>query len=275
MRYGHEKNLSMNSTVISSFISFPLLFCATFVDANINQVRHHWSGFYAGGYLGGASRVNVNLAEPLRLDNNAYWFRPYHDSFNYHTSASVIGGGTVGYNWQPSDKPYLLGVEGEYGYLHESGSSIDPNQIPYAALTNNTTYNTSLDTINIAGRYGYAIIGGRVGYVFDNLLFYVKSGVLFTNITSQYSSVKTEDGILAYLDFHGVNHITTYSVGGGVEYALPFESLSNLSVKIEYLYLGLNRTLSIFGHCSCDFLWQLVEHVNGIHTGKVGINYKF
>ena len=108
-----------------------------------NAAASNWSGVYVGGFLGGAAGTSVTVTEPLRLDNNTYWHRPFHDSFGYNTSASFIGGATLGYNWQFAHTPYLVGLEGEYGYLRQQGNSGDPNQIPYAARPGNDLYEKS------------------------------------------------------------------------------------------------------------------------------------
>ncbi len=97
-----------------------------------------WAGLYFGGFAGGVTPASISYTEPLRLDNNTNWFRPFYQSYQYDTGASFIGGATVGFNWMAGQTPWLLGLEGEYGYLNETGSSIDPNQIQYAAQTNNT-----------------------------------------------------------------------------------------------------------------------------------------
>jgi outer membrane immunogenic protein len=117
--------------------------------------------------------------------------------------------------------------------------------------------------------------GGRIGYAQDRFLFYVKSGAVFTNIISKYSSEKTEPTRTAYLKISGANNTTGYGVGGGIEYAIPFKVLSNVSVKMEYLYLGIDRTQSTYGDCTCDFLWTTMKNFSGIHTAKFGMNYKF
>lgn len=174
----------------------------------------------------------------------------------------------------------MLSIEGEYGYLNERASSIDPNQFPYANIAGNNVYgNSSLNSINIGTPYGYVLIGGRIGYIYNQTLFYVKSGAVFTKVTSQYNSQKTDSSfappVIAYLNFDQTNNITTYAVGAGIEYILPFKGFSNVSAKIEYLYIGLNKTLATYGHCSCDFLWQMNGHISGINTVKLGINYNW
>lgn len=238
----------------------------------------NWSGLYVGGFAGGSTGAHVTSTEPLRLDNRTNWFRPFHKSFSYNTEPSFIGGLTLGYNLQIPKTPCLLGLEGEYGYLNLRGSRMDPNQLPYAMLPNNNIKNNSRSVLNIGNSYGYALVGGRIGYALNCLLFYVKSGAVFTNIQSKYNSLKTDPTSptgLATLNISGNNNISGYGVGGGVEYVLPFKELSNISTKFEYLYLGLNKTQYTYGHCSCHFLWRTIEHISRINTFKVGMNYKF
>lgn len=235
----------------------------------------NWTGVYAGGFAGGATGSRITTSAPLRLDNNAFWFRPFHDSFSFKTRPSFIGGATIGYNWQCGITPFLVGLEGEYSYLNLHRSHVDPNQFPYAALPNNNLQNNSQNDINIGKSHGYALMGVRVGFVQDCLLFYVKSGIVFTSIQSKYNSVKTEDRALAYLNIEGSKRITGYGVGGGIEYMLPFEGFSNFSTKIEYLFLGINKTQKVYGHCSCNFLWRTIERIRGVNTVKIGLNYRF
>jgi len=234
-----------------------------------------WTGVYAGGFAGGATGSHITTTEPLRLDNNAYWYRPYNNSFSFDTSSSFIGGATIGYNWLIGITPFLLGLEGEYSYLNLHGSSVDPNQFPYANLPNNNLQNSSQNVVNIGKSYGYGLIGARVGYVKERVLFYIKSGVVFTRIQSKYNSVKTENLTPAYLNLSGSKNITGYGIGGGIEYALPFKEFSNFSTKIEYLFLGINKKQYVYGHCSCNFLWRTIEHISGVNTIKIGLNYKF
>ncbi len=230
-----------------------------------------WKGMYLGGFAGEALATSITSTEPLRLDNNAYWYRPFHNSFNTNTRSSVLGGITIGYNWLIGKTPYVVGLEGEYGYINLHGSSVDPNQSLYAAQPGDNLINTSQNIVRIGN--SYTLLSGRIGYAFNHAFVYVKSGVVLTTIVNKYNSTKTEDMAPAYLNIYGSNTITRYGVGGGIEYALPF--LSNLSAKIEYMYLDIDKTQYVYGHCSCHFLWRTTENFNGIHTLKIGLNYHF
>lgn len=239
-----------------------------------------WTGAYVGGFAGGATGTHITSTEPIRLDNNAYWFRPYHDSFRNRTKPSFIGGITLGYNIQIGTTPFIVGLEGEYGYLNLRGNRVDPNQFPYAALPKNNLQNESQNVIQIGKSSGYTFIAARIGTLLlcateQPLLFYIKSGALFTRIHSKYNSVKTEDSKPVYLNLAGANNIVGYGIGGGIEYLLPCEGFSNLSAKIEYLFLGINKRKKVYGHCSCNFTWRMVEQIHNLNTFKIGINYKF
>ena len=47
-------------------------------------------------------------------------------SWNADLGTSFIGGGTLGCNWQPVGSPFVLGLEGEAGYMRLSGQAFDP-----------------------------------------------------------------------------------------------------------------------------------------------------
>lgn len=263
-----------NKSLIAFFATL-ILSNGDVAHADIMTETFNWTGVYAGGFAGGTTRSRITTTEPLRLDNNAYWFRPFNNSFSFNTRASFIGGVTIGYNWQSCSVPFLLSLEGEYSYLNLQGNSVDLNQFPYANLPNTNLQNNSQNVVNIGKSHGYGLMGVRMGFVRDCALFYLKAGVVFTNIQSKYNSVKTEDLALAYLNLSGSKRTTGYGIGGGVEYALPFDRFSNFSTKIEYLFLGINKKQYVYGHCSCNFLWRTIERIRGINTIKIGINYNF
>jgi len=67
-----------------------------------------------------------------------------------------------------------------------------------------------------------------------------------------------------------------FALGGGVEYALPYAWAEDLSIKVEYLYLGINRTQTATGVDTLNGdTYTSTSHISGIHTAKVGVNLKF
>lgn len=241
-----------------------------------SKSTYDWTGVYVGGFVGGATGSNVTSTEPYN-GQNGYWEIVAGANNNYSTKASFMGGGTVGYNWQIGNTPYLVGLEGEYGYLGQSGSNPDPN----AAVLNNANpaskpSNGSSST-KIGSSYGYGLVGGRIGYAMDRALFYVKSGAVFTSNQSSYS-----DPNYGFTGSSKTNNNAGYAIGAGVEYALPtewFKLAKNISIKTEYLYFGINRTTTTTGSSYSDGWvgekFSSNTSISGISTAKIGVNYKF
>jgi opacity protein-like surface antigen len=158
---------------------------------------YNWSGFYVGANLGGAWR-DTTLS----------------DSFTGfqigNSSSGVIGGGQLGYNWQPG--PLMLGAEWMF-----DGTSLNATRtVGFLQGAANTNWLTTF--------------AGRLGWASNNWLFYGKGGggwadtsVTLTNLANgtQLSSSHTNAGWLA---------------GAGIEYGIT----PNWTLKFEYDYLGMN-----------------------------------
>lgn len=187
--------------------------------------------------------------------------------------ASVIGGGTLGCNWQPVGSPFVLGLEGEFGYLKLSGDTFDPN-----TLAGTQTTLDVLGSAKVGNWYGMAT--GRLGYAFDRVLLYVKGGAAFVRTQASVLDQCTATGCGNWLiSTSGSETVTTWTVGGGVEWAFA----PNWSVKGEYMFIGLNnhefQTSGIATTSSGNVVsggpFVFNHSFDGIHTGKIGVNYKF
>ncbi|MDC7784099.1 porin family protein [Rhodoplanes sp. TEM] len=200
-----------------------------------------WTGCYIGGFVGGAWNADSTVATDL---NGAY---APTGAWGYKTDSSFIGGGTAGCNWQPIGSPFVLGLEGEIGYLSMSGSAYDPVSFVPGTVVSST---------KVGDWYG--MITGRLGYSWGRALVYAKGGVAFVNV---------ENTIANPLFIASVSETqATWTVGGGVEWAFDM----NWSVKAEYMYIGVDNTQTVgaFGQN-----WDTEN--SGIHTAKVGLNYRF
>ena len=212
-----------------------------------------WTGCYVGGFVGGAWANGNTRAR----DTNGY--NALGDTWFYDPGSGFTGGGTLGCNYQAGS--FVVGIEGEAGYLRVTGSALDPLS-PFIPLDTRSTT-----------RFGdwYGVIAGRAGFAVDRVLFYGKGGVAFVN-----TNVSTIDSIIA----GGGNTITattsdnraTWALGGGIEYALT----NNWTIKGEYLYIDTRQTLNACGNAAfggARFCWS--HDVPGLHTAKLGLNYKF
>jgi outer membrane immunogenic protein len=217
-------------------------------------VAYSWTGCYVGGFVGGAWADRDARA----VDTNGY--NGLGDTWFYKTDSSFIGGGTLGCNYQTG--AFVFGLEGEAGYLRSTGSALDPLS-PFLPL--DTRASTRLGD-------WYGLVAGRAGFAVNRTLFYVKGGVAFVD-----TNVSTIDAILQpvvgnTITATGSDARATWALGGGVEYALT----NNWTVKGEYMYLDTRQTLNACGLTTLGatrFCWA--HDVPGLHTAKLGLNYKF
>jgi outer membrane immunogenic protein len=212
-----------------------------------------WTGCYLGGYVGGAFANRAASA----TDTNGY---NGPDTWSYNLSPSPIGGGTLGCNYQTGQ--FVFGLEGEGGYMSLRGSALDPLS-PFLPL--DTTSSTTVGD-------WYAMATGRAGIAWDRALLYVKGGAAFVN-----TKVSVVDPILQPVIGNTINAaatqlVTTWTIGGGLEYALG----GNWTIKGEYMYIALNQTQNACGAATIGggrFCWS--ETIPGVHTVKIGLNYLF
>jgi outer membrane immunogenic protein len=258
-------------------------------------VAFSWTGCYLGGYLGGAGAdsdaVFTDLGNSrfaafsggfassggVRVEGAHRWGVPF--------DSSVIGGGTLGCNWQPVGSAFVLGVEGEGGYMKVKGSAFDPLISPtltVAALRGTPDVLGSAQ----AGDW-YAMITGRLGLAFDHVLVYVKGGAAFVptraSVLDNCSNTAAGCGNWV-ISTAASDTITTGTVGGGVEWAFS----PNWSIKAEYMVIGLGG--HNLGSCGTshsqvssgapftvtpggDFCFN--HDFPAIHTAKIGINFHF
>jgi outer membrane immunogenic protein len=223
----------------------------------------NWSGFYVGGFVGGAWGSDASA-----FDRGGGPFTSYNGAgphgWSYDLGSSMIGGLTIGYNLQSAGSPIVFGLEGEFGYLRLTGSAVDRIAVGF-------------DTGSSA-KVGdwYGMITGRLGYAFDRVLLYVKGGVAFVDTkASVIDACSTGACGVGRVAASASETEVTWTVGGGLEWALN----NNWSIKGEYMYIGLDNTMSTCGPATAGpatgtvFCWN--HNFDGIHTAKFGFNYRF
>jgi len=150
-----------------------------------------------------------------------------------------MAGGTAGFNWQTG--PMVLGLEGDIDWAGLSGSTAS------AACPGGScgTSDTWLSTVR-----------GRAGYAFDRFLPYVTGGLAAGDIRA------TAPGLPG-----GSATNTGWTVGGGVEFALP----GNWSAKAEYLHVDLGSF-----NCGTGCGGTPNENVSlRENVFRAGVNYHF
>jgi outer membrane immunogenic protein len=254
-----------------------------------------WTGFYVGGFVGGAGTPAVwspDATNPSTVTSGGFTFLPGVPSVcdggtpglktgciaNYGMGSSVIAGGTVGYNYQFGKM--VAGVEGEYGYLHLTGSGL----LPFiAGAACGSAANPCVASFNTSVGNWYGTLAARFGVTADALnpawsdhvLLYAKAGGAVTRLSSAEVIVPGPFSA-GSATFAGASDIWGWAAGAGVEWAIN----RHWSVKAEYEFLGFNKSTTgcgilPLGAAGAGGTWCATTGIDGIQTGKVGVNYRF
>lgn len=213
-----------------------------------------WTGFYVGGFAGGAWTGDVTATELAPGPGGSPFFNGIGTQTSYGLGSSGIAGLALGYNYQMGT--VVAGLEAEGGYLRLAGAA---------------PFSVSPETVSSA-RIGdwYALLAGRFGFSAGPALIYGKAGAALVNVTDNViddcMAVPPCTGPSRVMSAAGGNSVgVMWVAGAGLEYALT----TNWSVKGEYLAMGTDGSNVASGprsrrppHCSPDV--QLASR----HTGR-------
>ena len=250
MRRNFLASTALTSTALMAGTAWAADLPVKAVPAPVNA-RMSWNGCYAGLNAGGAiSRLDQNVAVPGVV------------GFDSSTSkSSFTGGGQIGCNWQP-DPSWVLGIEGDFNYLHAKRSQA----FGYRFSGEDTvgSQETSLRWL--------ATIRGRLGYTFDRWFLYGTGGLAIGNVKS---SVSASDTIPTQYAGSYSSDRTGWAAGLGFEYAFA----ERLSAKLEWLHYDLGTANYLVGVVSGGppqqpTPWNGSAKVTG-DLIRVGLNYRF
>ena len=253
-----------------------------------------WTGFYAGFNAGYAFDTGENRNGFLQTPGNpvtltgpggaavATSILPAGATLAYRSAErdGFTGGGQIGYNYQfTPGSGVVVGVEADAQYLDFGArrnnrfnvgpagaiNFINPNFVPV---------NGTLSTIDFFGT-----VRGRLGYAWDRTLIYGTGGFAY----GSGSDERRFGGFRGNDDFR-----TGWTVGGGIEYALPTDSFLNffrssaVTLKVEGLYVNLDRGNRTQGAFVINNATNTVVATNPIGRRndefavvRAGLNYKF
>jgi len=182
------------------------------------------------GYIVNPPLIDCSWAGPYLGGNLGY---DWGNVSNNPTKPSGFAAGIqAGYNWQYGS-PWVFGLEGD---LQVTGA--DDTFAPWKF--SNPWFGT---------------VRGRVGYSFNNIMFYATAGLAFGELRSETFGLS---------ESHASTGLT---VGLGTEFRLTeFGLPTNWSAKIEYLYVGL-----------AESPFTVTGASNGYRFGTIraGLNYHF
>lgn len=193
-----------------------------------------WTGFYAGGNIGGAIGSapvsNVLSGEPA---TNAYEQNALNaaNNSNFNASSAIVGA-QLGYNFEiPGADGFVVGLETNFDYMSQSTAS-----------TNNVYESHGDDDYSgansIQTNWDYTL-RGRLGYSFmdDTVMVYGTGGLALADLT--YDNVETlGPGALTPntgSTFSLAKTMIGWTAGGGLEWRF----VPNWSLQGQYLYENL------------------------------------
>lgn len=189
-----------------------------------------WAGLYAGVNLGGGlavSKLRGGPSVPGEADLNGSGF---------------AGGGQLGYNWIIFSN-WVVGVEGDIGYLGVEHSGVEWNEI--IDISQKTDW--------------YGTLRGRIGTTTGPALLYLTGGGAFARVRDGLRNVNTGAADVSSRNAAG------WTFGGGTEIALD----ARWSARFEYLYMDLGST-----HRSIAGVWD-GDFKDRFQVVRAGLSYKF
>jgi len=197
---------------------------------------YDWTGIYVGVNGGGA----WGSQDPFNIITNRF------DRFSTDISGGVVGG-TIGAQVQV--KHVVLGLEADLDWANINGSaSATPTigGVP-CGLCGPVTAQTKIDWESTARL--------RVGYADNNWLFYATGGLALLGAETNLTTAAGAPVCIAIFDgCTGTNRQLGAALGAGLEYGFT----SNLSGKVEYLYITA-ASLEVSRHSEV----------------RAGLNYRF
>lgn len=215
--------------------------------------RTDWSGLYVGAHVG-YGQGDASTKDDLKdwcVPGDTACIKKFVGPFNFDVDGA-FGGGTIGYNYQIGS--LLLGVEADLGYLNIEGTK----------KISSSVGSPKYQLLEVEGGF-YALLGGRVGFISGNALFYGKGGYVYWDADATQTT--TTPGFTT----HGTGALDGYAVGGGVEYGLG----QGWSVKGEYLRMGFNEADGNQTRDDDGYTFGNHTKIDSIDTFKAGINYRF
>lgn len=200
---------------------------------------YDWSGFYVGVNAGGAwgtfgSRTTTDF-NPAPLGGPLVYLISGQPSLQTLAAAgaqdlsasSFIGGGQAGYNWQR--ERLVVGVEADMNYIHLRGS--DSRTLPYPILGGLF----SMTVASQASADWLFTLRARVGFTYNNWLFYATGGLALTELRGNF---RLTDTLGPALETGSISQVKAgWTVGAGAEVRVA----QRWSVKAEYLYVDFDN----------------------------------
>ena len=254
-----------------------------------------WKGFYAGlnagGTWGNNNPINISTfpAGPEASSSPAYWALGNGSvGSRGNNLVGFIGGGQIGYNWQPTFAGYsfVTGAEADIQGIAGSGNGsrngywITPGATAADMVSNFSSSSGSLQYLGT--------VRGRLGWLATpTLLIYGTGGLAYGGVSFNRSTTTIESnaGVNQWIAQGNTSYSNTqvgWTAGGGLEWMF----MPNWSAKAEYLFYDLGKVSAtsvsslsplVAGNGDAAQLYLASTYTTRINANLVraGVNYHF
>jgi outer membrane immunogenic protein len=221
-----------------------------------------WTGLYVGANFGSGSGNADTFVNPLP---SAATFVNLAPTTLHPNPSGVVGGGTVGFNWQRGW--LLVGAEADLG-----GSGITGTQRVAPIIQNNGTPFPGAGFLTAHQELAwFGTVRARVGIAVSQIVVYGTGGTIFGNVKSSADTDFRPVGTEHYPA--SLENTKNGSIaGGGVELALT----RHWSVKGEYLHYDMGSEAIVANPAiplppfQISYTWQVRGNI-----GRGGVNFRF
>jgi len=210
-----------------------------------------WTGLYIGAHVGAGWSTTESRLNTLTVGAASF---PIGIPLASHTGNGFLGGAQIGFNYQVGSN-FVLGIEADGTWTDMKGSA--PCLVLFTC-TDKTKW--------------MATAAGRVGFVFDRTMVFVKGGAAWAkhdhNVNLSLAGVT--------IDASSSDTRTGWLIGTGVEQALGL----GWSAKVEYNYIDFGSKdatmpVSITGAGVVPSVSAATSFNEHTHVVKGGLNYRF
>lgn len=210
----------------------------------------NWTGCYFGVHGGGGWGGRQGFTDQFSTPGVPF----FDPAFPVARTSGGLAGGQIGCDYQFSNN-MVVGIEGSGSWANIQGSS-DPFFGGKAVFSAETRW--------------LAAATGRIGYTFNNVLFYAKGGPAWAG--NKYQLNGTFFDANDRFSFVGSETRLGYTLGAGIEWAF----WKNWSAKFEYAYYDFGtRSLILVDTAGFTTDPNPSRISQQLHTFIVGVNYHF
>jgi len=234
-----------------------VLCAAAFISHNVaaQSPSVDWSGLYIGGKAGG-SWANFDFGNSTEVIQ----FAPPTTIPGFTQSdGSFLAGGQIGYNQQFGKLVFGFECDIDWAFhqVSKTQQTLTTAFLPPQPATLTTKHSAETDLMEL--------VGPRLGFSWQRLLFYAHGGVAFAEVTARANDSLLSPPLLLPAAGSDSNTAVGWAAGGGLEWLIT----QAVSVGADYRHVDFgsdnyNPVTSRIGFTEDQVMLRVNVHLNGL-----------